>query len=191
MLDSRRSILRPGLVLTLGLAATALVGCSSLNKVGETGEQLVESLKPYRITVVQGNVVTREQVSVLKPGMSRIQVRDILGTPLLASVFHTNRWDYVFTFRRQGTEPLSRRVTVFFKGDLLERFEADEGLPTESEFAASLAGNAKPVKVPVLEATPEKLQASRKDAPPPVATPEPTPLPPLPASYPPLEPAGR
>ncbi len=191
MLDSRCSILRPGLVLTLGLAAAALVGCSSLNKVGETGEQLVESLKPYRITVVQGNVVTREQVSVLKPGMSRIQVRDILGTPLLTSLFHTNRWDYVFTFRRQGSEPLSRRVTVFFKGDLLERFEADEGLPTESEFAASLAGNAKPVKVPVLEATPETLQASRKNAPPPVATPEAAPLPPLPASYPPLEPAGR
>lgn len=191
MFDSRCSALRPGLVLTLGLVAAVLVGCGSLGKVSDAGEQLVESLKPYRITVVQGNVVTREQVNVLKPGMSRIQVRDILGTPLLASVFHTDRWDYVFTFRRQGSESLSRRVTVFFKGDLLERFEADEGLPTESEFAATLAGNSKPVTAPVLEATPERLEQSRKNAPPPAAPADPVALPPLPASYPPLEPVGR
>jgi outer membrane protein assembly factor BamE len=120
--------------------------------------------------------------------MSRIQVRDILGTPLLASVFHADRWDYVFTFRRQGSEPLSRRVTVFFKGDLLERFEADGNLPTESEFAASLEGNSAPAKAPVLEATPESLE---KFPAPVKAAEQPKPLPPLPASYPPLEPAAR
>ncbi len=184
MSDSYRDAPRLGLVLAIGVACAGLAGCSSMNGAGD---RLTESLKPYRVSVVQGNVVTREQVAVLRPGMSRIQVRDILGTPLLVSVFHADRWDYVFTFRRQGSEPLSRRVTVFFKGDLLERFESDGVLPTETEFAASLEGNTKPAKPPVLEASPESL----KQFPAPVAAEAAKPLPPLPASYPPLEPTSR
>jgi len=142
------------------------------------------ALQPYRAPVVQGNVVTREQVAVLRPGMSRIQVRDILGTPLLTSLFHADRWDYVFTLRQQGREPQARRVTVYFKGDALERFEADE-LPGEKEFVATLGQQQVP-KAPVLEATPEQLQAF-----PPPAAASPRPLPPLPASYPPLEPPAQ
>jgi outer membrane protein assembly factor BamE len=58
--------------------------------------------------VVQGNFVSREQVEFLKPGMTRQQVRDVLGTPLVASLFHADRWDYVFTWsaaapRRRST----------------------------------------------------------------------------------------
>lgn len=162
---------RLGPVLLLGGALLTLPACSYL--------------QPYRVPVVQGNVVTREQVAVLRPGMSRIQVRDILGTPLLTSVFHADRWDYVFTLKRQGAEPQARRVTVFFKGEVLERFEADE-LPSETEFVSTLGSQEKP-KVPVLEATPEKLQQFPPPAPPAAAQP----LPPLPASYPPLEPAAR
>ncbi|MDZ4076215.1 MAG: outer membrane protein assembly factor BamE [Hylemonella sp.] len=163
-----RALGRLGLALLLGAALSA---CSFL--------------QPYRVPVVQGNVVTREQVAALRPGMSRIQVRDILGTPLLASVFHANRWDYVFTLKRQGAEPQARRVTVYFQGETLERFEAD-ALPSETEFVSTL-GSREPPKVPVLEATPEKLQ----EFPAPVPPPEAKPLPPLPASYPPLEPANR
>jgi outer membrane protein assembly factor BamE len=157
---------RLGPALLLGVALWVLSGCSSL--------------QPYRVPIVQGNVVTREQVAVLRPGMSRIQVRDILGTPLLTSVFHADRWDYVFTLKRQGREPQARRVTVYFKGDALERFEADE-LPSEIEFVSTLSRQDKP-KVPVLEATPEQLQAF-----PPPAPAEVKALPPLPATYPPLE----
>lgn len=170
-----------------GLMAAALVvlaGCSSLNKASD---RLVEAVKPYRVDVVQGNALTREQVAVLKPGMSRLQVRDILGTPLLTSVFHGDRWDYVFTLRRQGVEPQARRVTVFFKGDVLERVESDE-LPTEAEFAATLdRTTVDPAKVPKLEASEDSLQKF----PAPAQPAEAKPLPPLPASYPPLEPAVR
>ena len=56
----------------------------------------------YIPEVVQGNFVSREQKEFLKPGLSRMQVREVLGTPLVASVFHEQRWDYVFTIRRQG-----------------------------------------------------------------------------------------
>jgi outer membrane protein assembly factor BamE len=162
---------RLGLALLWGAVLLTLSACSFLT--------------PYRVPVVQGNVVTREQVAVLRPGMSRIQVRDILGTPLLASVFHGDRWDYVFTLKQQGSEPQARRVTVYFKGDVLDRFEAD-ALPSEAEFVSTL-GRPVPARQPLLEATPEKLQ----DFPAPAPKPEPPPLPPLPASYPPLEPATR
>lgn len=146
----------------------------------------LEFLQPYRVPVVQGNVVTREQVAVLRPGMSRIQVRDVLGTPLLTSLFHADRWDYVFTLRQQGTEPQSRKVTVFFKNDLLERFDA-QSLPSESEFVATLGRDVDAGKVPVLEASPQALA----EFPAPVRPAESKPLPPLPPSYPPLEPAVR
>ena len=92
---------------------------------------------PYKVDVVQGNFVSKEQVEALKPGMSRQQVRDILGTPLLTSVFHADRWDYVFTLKRQGVTAQARKLTVFFKGDVLERFEGD-AMPTEAEFVATL-----------------------------------------------------
>ena len=83
-----------------GFIGPALLGIAAVLGLGGC-----TALQPYRAPVVQGNVVTREQVAVLRPGMSRIQVRDILGTPLLTSVFHADRWDYVFTLRQQGREP--------------------------------------------------------------------------------------
>jgi outer membrane protein assembly factor BamE len=118
--------------------------------------------------------------------MSRTQVREILGTPLLTSIFHADRWDYVFTFKRQGLKPQARNVTVFFKGDALERIEAD-ALPTEAEFVASLDSGRKSGKVPVLAMTEESL----KQLPAPAKNTESKPLAPLPLSYPPLEPGGR
>ena len=162
------------------VACASLAGCSSFSGASNSIAGLVT---PYKIDVVQGNFVSKEQAAALAPGMTRAQVRSVLGSPLLASIFHADRWDYVFTFKRQGTEPQARRVTVFFKDDVLERFEAD-ALPTEAEFVASLDSGRKTGKVPVLEATEDELKA----LPAPVATEVVAkPLPPLPASYPPLE----
>jgi outer membrane protein assembly factor BamE len=105
----------------------------------------------------------------------------------LVSVFHANRWDYVFTLKRQGAEPQSRRVTVFFVNDALERVEADE-LPSESEFVATLKSSPIKGPLPALRAPEDKLQQfpapARADSAPSssaVATPAPT-------VYPPLEP---
>ncbi len=164
-------------------ASASLVACGSMDSASNRIAGLVT---PYKMDIVQGNFVSKEQAAAVKPGMSRAQVRDILGTPLLTSIFHADRWDYVFTFKRQGVEPQSRRVTVFFKGDALERMEADP-LPTEMEFAASLDSGRRFAKVPVLELSEEEL----KNLPVPAKKPEPKPLPPLPASYPPLESAAR
>jgi outer membrane protein assembly factor BamE len=113
-------------------------------------------VRPYRVEVVQGNFVSREQVEALKPGMGRQQVREILGTPLLTSLFHDDRWDYVFTLKRPGLEAQTRKLTVFFKGDVLDRHEGD-AMPTESEFVASLETRKGKGKVPTLEATEQQL----------------------------------
>ena len=78
---------------------------------------------PYVINVQQGNVVTPEMVAKLKPGMSRSQVRFVLGTPLTEDLFRADRWDYVYEFHKAGALTEKRRVSVFFKGDSLERVE--------------------------------------------------------------------
>ncbi|MDO8286353.1 MAG: outer membrane protein assembly factor BamE [Rhodoferax sp.] len=143
----------PSLTL-VALAFVGLAGCSSFDGASN---RVAGIISPYRIDVVQGNVVTREQLAILKPGMQRGQVRDILGTALLTSVFHADRWDYVFTLKQQGAQPQSRKVTVFFKNDVLERTEAD-GLPSEAEFVATLKSPSLPGSVPVMEASEETLK---------------------------------
>ena len=129
-------------------------GCGTFDNVTQ---RFAGAITPYKVEIVQGNFVSREQVAALKPGMSRLQVREVLGTPLVTSVFHGDRWDYVFTLKRQGVAPQSRRLTVFFKDQVLERFEGDE-MPTEAEFVATLDNKRKDAKVPVLEASEESLK---------------------------------
>ncbi|HRA63599.1 MAG TPA: outer membrane protein assembly factor BamE, partial [Burkholderiaceae bacterium] len=103
MPDSNRLSIRSGLSL---LVFASLAACSSFDGASN---RLASIVTPYQIDVVQGNVITREQVDMLKPGMPRQSVRDLLGTPLLQSVFHTQRWDYVFSFRHKGEAPQLRK----------------------------------------------------------------------------------
>jgi len=172
------------------LACAAASGCGSFDSASN---RLVSSITPYRVEVVQGNFVSKEQVQAIKPGMSRQQVRDILGTPLVTSIFHADRWDYVFTLKRQGVPPQERKLAVFFKDNVLDRFEGDE-MPSEAEFVATLDNKRKSAKVPELEASEESLKqfssgqapaAAATATPPPGAEPAPA------ASYPPLEPPAR
>ena len=166
---------RSAWLILLCTASLSLAACGSPNGASHS---IANVITPYKMDIVQGNFVSKEQAAAVKPGMSRVQVRDILGTPLLASIFHADRWDYVFTFKRQGLEPQARKVTVYFKGDALERIEADV-LPTEAEFVASLDSGRRSGKVPVLEMTEESLKqlpVSTKVAEPPPLAPQP-PLP--------------
>ena len=73
------------------------------------------SFRPYRIDIQQGNVVTAEQYVQLKVGMTREQVRFLLGTPMLTDVFHADRWDYVYRMDSGATrEVTSRALTIYF-----------------------------------------------------------------------------
>jgi outer membrane protein assembly factor BamE len=127
---------RRAAVLATALAlAPALTACSNLR--ASSPETLFGLLEPYKVDVVQGNVVTQEVMAQIQPGLGRMQVKEILGTPLLADPFHTDRWDYVFSIHRQGVADQQRRVSVFFKNDAVERFET-QPLPTEREFVAAI-----------------------------------------------------
>lgn len=174
------SIIRPTL-LVLSLAA-GLSGCSLTSGIRS------DTFKPYVPEVVQGNFVSREQRQYLRPGMTRAQVRDILGTPLVSSLFHADRWDYAFSIRRQGVEPQQFRLTLQFQNDVLSSIEGDE-LPSEVEFAQRLIQPRSSGDVPVLEATEEQLQKYpvNRSAQPASAVPSSS----LPANYPPLESAPR
>ena len=141
-------------------ACVALASCSSTT-MSDSAVNPVNWITPYKVDVIQGNFVSKEQVEQLQAGMTRDQVKAVLGTPLMASLFHADRWDYVFTLKRQGVEPQSFKYTVFFKGDQLVRFEGDS-MPSEAEFISTLSNKRKLGKVPVLEATEEQLKAAEK-----------------------------
>jgi outer membrane protein assembly factor BamE len=169
------------------VSAFMLSGCQTASKLADQTAAAVSPyvtplVTPYKIDVVQGNVVTREQLAALQVGMPRAQVPGVVGTSLLASVFHANRWDYVFSFKRKGGALESRRVTLWFEGEKLARIEADE-LPSEAEFVAGLRGTRPPGPLPVLEASPEQLE--RFPAPAPASAASATRY--TPSSYPPLE----
>ena len=181
MSASFRHFVRRTLPLALAavVAVAALAGCGSMTDI-------TRFVDPYRTDVVQGNFVSKEQVDALQPGMSRQQVRDILGTPLLTSIFHQDRWEYVFTHQRRKAGTQEYRMTVFFKGDQLERVEGDT-MPTEVEFVANFDSVRKAGKVPVLEASEDALSKY----PPPAPSAAPTVEPAARSSYPPLEGPAR
>ena len=163
--------------VTIGLTT----GCTALATNRWTNVFL-----PYRIEVVQGNVVTSEQVARVVSGLSRVQVRDVLGSPLVTDLFHADRWDYVFLLNRPGTPRQTRAVVVIFENDKLARIDAPP-LPTDAEFIDSIDPFRTRREVPVLALTEEQIRAL------------PAPQRPAPAAsaaegtvrtYPPLEPRG-
>ena len=106
-------------------------------------------LLPYRIDVQQGNYIERETVAKLKPGMTRAQVRFVLGTPLIADPFNPNRWDYLY-YNRPGRRVKDvRRLTIYFEDDKLKRAYADSAIaPTAAEMAAAAAAPMRPGAAP-------------------------------------------
>ena len=73
----------------------------------------------YKLDVQQGNLVTQESVAKLKKGMTKSEVRQLLGTPLLMDAFHANRWDYYFSTEVRGRTTERTRFSVFFENDKL------------------------------------------------------------------------
>ena len=84
-----------------------------------------ESLLPsfYTVPVRQGNYIDQTMVAQLRPGMTRQQVQRIMGTPLVEDPFHQNRWDYYYQYGQGGKISEQRRVTVFFRGETLDRID--------------------------------------------------------------------
>lgn len=109
-----KSVLR----LALAIPMLWLAGCSVTDTV-------TQKITPYKMDIPQGNVVTQEMVSKLKPGMTKAQVRFIMGTPLIIDTFHANRWDYVYRNQVSGKPLEERKLTLYFEQDVLARVEGD------------------------------------------------------------------
>jgi len=99
------------------LLATVLAGCGAAPRI--------PGITPYKIDIQQGNYVSQEMVAQLKPGMTREQVRFILGTPLLRDIFHAERWDYVYWREAADGARESRKLALFFDGGKLARVDGD------------------------------------------------------------------
>jgi outer membrane protein assembly factor BamE len=191
----------PGTPVAAGFVCAALLmsGCASRSALGEKpaeakdngaavvpgqGAQTTEItrlqkflwvISPYRPTIQQGNFISQEMLAQLKVDMTRDQVKFILGTPLLADVFHADEWDYPFRLAKGNGEITTSRVVVYFKDNKVDHFEGGN-LPTEKEYIAKIAGAAPPPKKgpqPAAPVTVNPLPAGISD---PAAAPTPAPI---------------
>ena len=141
------------------IAALAFTACGTA----------LPTIKPYKLDIQQGNVVTSKMLLQLRPGMTKSQVRYIMGTPLIQDSFHGNRWDYVYQMRERGKVIEQRRVILDFENDLLTKVRGDV-TPSAADKATTEAGAANigtrsvnPTNQPVEKSTLDKLKFWKKD----------------------------
>jgi outer membrane protein assembly factor BamE len=145
---------KPVLLCLLPLAA----GCANVPEV-------TSYLTPYRIDVRQGNYVSQEMMAQLKPGQTKDQVRFILGTPLVADMFHADRWDYVYRFQPGHGEPQLRRIVIFFAEGKLLRVGGDVVAEAAGGNAQAAAPSARIIEIAAdPEARKAAAPADAKDA---------------------------
>ncbi len=139
-----------GIPGALALAAAAALGACKSVEVPK-----VPGVTPYRIVIQQGNFISQEMVAQLKPGMTREQVRYVLGTPLVTDIFHADRWDYVYFRELPNGKREQRNLAVVFEKDRLARVLGDL-LPAEGAAprATGFEPLAKPEEEPAAAAKP-------------------------------------
>jgi outer membrane protein assembly factor BamE len=143
---SRRAPVRAGPSLSrtaIVIAAFLVAGCATIDTYAPT----LRSFGVYKLDVNQGNFLSQDMVDKLKVGQTKQQVKLILGTPLVVSVFRDDRWDYTYEFIRQGQVIEHRNFSVYFTEDKLARWEGDEMPRSAAELnrqaAALTSGEAK------------------------------------------------
>ena len=126
--------------IKLVLLSTLLASCSYLSS---------PVLSPYKMDIRQGNYVTAEMREKLNLGMSKQQVRYVLGTPMVSDAFHGNRWDYIYRLEQRGEVVEKQRLTLYFEGDNLVRMD-DGHQPVQAAPAVA----QQPVVAPAVAADP-------------------------------------
>ena len=154
--------------------AVLLPGCKSVDV------PKVPGVTPYRMVIQQGNFISQEMVSQLKPGMTKEQVRFVLGTPLVTDIFHADRWDYVFFRESADGKREQRNLSVVFENSKLVRVLGDlmpaDGAVRAGGFETQVKPDTKAKPAPKPEAKPvadaakpatEAAQADKTDEAPP------------------------
>lgn len=135
------------LILFVILCTALTTACSST----------ISNLKPFKLEIQQGNVVTSKMLLQLRPGMTKSQVRYIMGTPLIVDSFHGNRWDYIFQLRQSGKITEQKRVVLEFDNELLKTVRGDV-MPAGAE-----AGVGVVKLTPAAEKTAAKTKNTKDD----------------------------
>jgi outer membrane protein assembly factor BamE len=104
-------------IFVLPGALAALAACTSAPRI--------PGITPYKVEIQQGNYVSQDMVAQLKPGMSKEQVRFVLGTPLLTDIFHADRWDYLYWREAPNGQREQRKLVVHFDDGKLARLDGD------------------------------------------------------------------
>lgn len=111
-------------ILVILTLAAALAGCTA-----------------HRIDVQQGNIVSRERLALVKPGMDQQQVRFALGSPLVLDPFQPDRWEYFYSLKQGGELQNTYRVTLHFENGKLARIEEQGKLPETERQALEMVSN--------------------------------------------------
>lgn len=101
-------------LVAITIAIALVAGCSTLRFPGV-----------HRITIQQGNVITQEMVDRLRPGMTKSQVRFVLGNPVIDDPLSQSRWDYFYSIQIGGGETVRRKLQLYFRDERLSYFEGD------------------------------------------------------------------
>lgn len=98
----------------------------------------------YKMDVQQGNYVTQDVIERVKTGMTKAEVRQILGTPLVSDVFHSNRWDYYFSFEKHGRRQQRTLLSIFFENDKVASIQGKGQPPAPPPVVPASAPSPKP-----------------------------------------------
>ncbi|MCP5306271.1 MAG: outer membrane protein assembly factor BamE [Chromatiaceae bacterium] len=114
--------MRKLLIFIVSSATWLTAGCSSMSGITDAIPNALDRVPlVYRPQIVQGNVVNQELINQLEPGMTKRQVRFLLGSPMLSDVFHVDRWDYAYTSGEGSRPDEILHTTVYFENDRLVR----------------------------------------------------------------------
>jgi outer membrane protein assembly factor BamE len=141
--------MRKLLIILTVLTVAVSAGCARNKKQDEYRTPALSKLPfVYRMTVQQGNIISEEMIDQVELGMSKAQVRYVLGTPLLTDMFHANRWDYTYTIKRGHAPMETKRLTLWFQDDQLVSIEGDLRPSPQRAAATAEDGRELVVEVP-------------------------------------------
>jgi outer membrane protein assembly factor BamE len=135
-----RAVARAVRILPLALFSFLATGCATFDRYTPSWR----SFGVYKIDINQGNYLSQDAVDRLKVGMTQAQVRQTLGTPLLASPFRTDQWYYVYEYAHHGQVVEHRNFTAYFDDGKLARWEGDKLPESVIELNRSASAKALP-----------------------------------------------
>ncbi len=114
------------LVYLICCATLLIAGCSTVRNIASAiPEALGRTSLMHKPDIQQGNVLQQTDINRLQLGMTKNQVKFIMGTPMLVDLFHLERWDYLYLLNEPGKKPEQEQVTLFFEDDNLVRIAGD------------------------------------------------------------------